>query len=386
MLNKYEINMKKIEIMSQDGNVNVGGKFTPAELCQEILDKIDVVDKKILTFNVEFVLTLVHKYNVKKPNITIYTDDNIIRGICERCGIKCIDTMEPNMKFDVVIGNPPFKNGNETGGRGALWRKFVSKSWELLLDNGSLSMVTPRFPNSSHDLGHIFVDNQTTAVWTDISHHFSGVGSSFFAWSVTKTPKYTTTEFVDEGLKLDVTSKTLPKDLRSIPIIDKVMGNPLFECKSSPEYTATSVADGNDDKRLYSKKTAAHTYALRRTSGENYKMWGITAPTDYTSPKVVMTFSGYPHYKFHDSSDPIGTIKQLSGHILVNNEVEGENLINLFNSSLYKYIQNQLATGGMRGKAYYGMPKLDITKSWSDSDVYEHFKLTAEEIEMIEQG
>ena len=43
MLNKYEINMKKIKIMTQDGNVNVSSEFTPAELCQEIIDKIDVV-------------------------------------------------------------------------------------------------------------------------------------------------------------------------------------------------------------------------------------------------------------------------------------------------------------------------------------------------------
>ena len=377
----FEKKIGIVKIMCRRGDID--SHFTPPELCQEILDKICVTDKKILTFNFEFVLTLMYKYNVDKSNITLVSSNDIVKKICEKSGVKCIDTMETNVKFDVVVGNPPFKNGNEIGGRSALWRKFVAKSWDLVRDGGSLSMITPRFPNSASDLGHIFIENQTTTVWTKISHHFPGIGSSFAAWTVIKTPKYTTTEFVDDGLKLDVTTKPLPKDLRSVSIIDKVMNNVLFECKSSSEYLHTSVADGNNDNHLYSKKTIDHTYAIRRTSGENYTMWGAVLPTDYYSSKVVMTFSGNPHYKFHDSSNPIGTIKYLSGCILVNNEDEAENLINLFNSSLYKYIQKQMSSGGMRGKAFYEMPKLDITKSWSDIDIYNRFNLTPEEIELI---
>ena len=288
-----------------------------------------------------------------------------------------------NMKFDVIVGNPPFKNGNETGGKSSLWRKVVAKSWDLVEDNGILTMVTPQFPNSAKDLGHIFIKNQTNTVWTDIAHHFPGVGSSFYAWSVTNTPKHKTTNFIDSGIQLDVTEKALPNDLRSITIIDKVMQGPFFECKSSPEYLHTSVADGKDDDHLYSKKTPQHTYAIRRTSGENYSMWGAVKPSDYDSPKVVMTFSGNPHYKFHDKDDPIGTIKFQSGHILVKDKFEGENLIKLYSSSLYKYIQDQMASGGMRGKNFYEMPVLDLSKSWSDEDLFNHFGLTNNEIELI---
>lgn len=290
---------------------------------------------------------------------------------------------EFKMKFDVIVGNPPFKNGNETGGKSSLWRKIVAKSWNLVNNNGTLIMISPQFPNSANDLGHIFTTNQTNIVWTKIDNHFPGVGSSFFAWSVTKTPKVTDTLFINDNIRLDVTSSPLPNDLRSISIMQKVLANTKFECKSSPEYLHTSVADGKDDDHLYSKPTKKHPYIIRRTSGKNYQMYGAVKPTDYDLPKVVMTFSGNPHYKYHSKKDPIGTIKFQSGHILVNNETEGKNLIKLYESQLYCYLQSQMSSGGMRGKNFYELPKLDLTRTWTNEELFNHFGLTKEEINLV---
>jgi hypothetical protein len=287
------------------------------------------------------------------------------------------------MKFDVIVGNPPFKNGNETGGKSSLWRKIVAKAWTMVKDNGILVMVAPQFPNAAADLGHIFTKNQTNTVWTKISHYFPGVGSSFFAWSVTKTPKVTDTLFINDNIRLDVTSAALPNDLRSIPIFQKVLANTKFECKSSPEYLHTSVADGKDDDHLFSQPTEKHPYIIRRTSGNNYHMYGAVKPTDYDSPKVVMTFSGNPHYKYHGKDDPIGTIKFQSGHILVKNKKEGENLIKLYESALYRYIQSQMSSGGMRGKSFYELPKMDLTRTWTDKELFNHFGLTEGEVNLV---
>lgn len=291
--------------------------------------------------------------------------------------------MDNSMKFDVIVGNPPFKNGNETGGKSSLWRKIVANSWDLVKDNGTLIMVAPQFPNSANDLGHIFTNHQTNTVWTKIAHHFPGVGSSFFAWSVSKTPKTTDTLFIDDNIRLDVTADALPNDLRSISIIQKVLANAKFECKSSPEYLHTSVADGKDDDHLFSKPSKKHPYIIRRTSGDNYQMYGAVEPTDYKLPKVVMTFSGNPHYRYHDASTPIGTIKFQSGHILVKDANEGNNLIKLYESALYRYIQNQMSSGGMRGKNFYELPKMDLTRTWTDKELFDHFGLTEEEVNLV---
>jgi hypothetical protein len=382
-------------------------KFELDELANEILDNMpeDVFTSNTSTFIdpamgggqfIKAVITRLRKYGHSDKNITSrvfgYETNkmrvNFAKKQCQGVGtFTAVNFLEweTDMKFDVVIGNPPFKNGNETGGKSSLWRKIVNKSWSQVKDNGIMTMITPQFPNSANDLGGIFTEHQTTTVWTDIAHHFPGVGSSFFAWSVSKTPKTALTNFINDGISIDVTNKPLPNDLRSIPIFNKVMNNMLFECKSSPEYLHTSVADGNNDDRLYSKKTNQHTFAIRRTSGDNYTMWGSVLPTDYNEVKVVMTYSGNPHYKVHDSSNPIGTIKFQSGHIIVKNVTEGENLISLFNSKLYKFIQHQLMVGGMRGKSFYELPVMDLSKIWTDEELFEYFNLTEEEVSLINE-
>ena len=50
----------------------------------------------------------------------------------------------PNMKFDVIIGNPPYQDSNNKAKDQKLWMKFVEKSFALLADGGHLAMVTPR--------------------------------------------------------------------------------------------------------------------------------------------------------------------------------------------------------------------------------------------------
>lgn len=74
--------------------------------------------------------------------------------------------------------------------------------------------------------------------------------------------------------------------------------------------------------------------------------------------------------------------KQMVG-IEVDNEEIGKNIINTYSRKLFEwYIKNEKSGGFNTG--IFKLPKLDSSKSWTDEELYQHFNLTPEEIQLIE--
>jgi site-specific DNA-methyltransferase (adenine-specific) len=98
----------------------------------------------------------------------------------------------------------------------------------------------------------------------------------------------------------------------------------------------------------------------------------------------MMTFSGYPDFEYFDGkTHPISSCYQMSGYIEVADHTEGKSLISLYESKLYRFLSS-LRGAGMKGILNYSLPKVDLTRSWTDQELYQHFGLTQEEIDYIE--
>lgn len=107
-----------------------------------------------------------------------------------------LEIEEWNMKFDVIVGNPPFQESKDGGERkdqaSNLWSKFWAKSFRISNPHGIIALITPTSwlsPSADlkgkdkvkhHDrLWDVFNDYTSVANITDVSKHFPGVGSSF---------------------------------------------------------------------------------------------------------------------------------------------------------------------------------------------------------------
>lgn len=116
-----------------------------------------------------------------------------------------VEKIPPIMKFDYILGNPPFQS--EKGGgslRGstsaALWFQIVSNSLELLKPGGEIKFITPTPLFSGGDVYRsLFVGTQSkydvVSVNFNTNNYFPNIGTEMCHWHIknTCTPDFMTT-------------------------------------------------------------------------------------------------------------------------------------------------------------------------------------------------
>lgn len=379
---------------------------TNHNLCSEIVSKIgDLNGKDVLVwFNPEFLFVIRDKF--PKARIWFVTGSMTANrmGVFSQFGesVEEVIMVNPydfesvelqikriNMKFDVVVGNPPYRAPKD--GDYSLWARFVDISADNLKEDGYLAMITPTgwmSPTADIRKGRrsvlrdIFVANNLKYVNISSSikdDYFKGIGSSFSWYIVQKNKDYHGTEFdSDEGnYTIDISGIQffpLSASKLEISIISKVTG------KTGEKYNFVRKPHNFDG---LSKEGGRYEFINGNSNrlGEPYysDIFCKTIPLK----KVVIPYNG-TQFTFVIDDGRKGITNCYWYELTGNETIAGAQ--SFFGSKLVRFVTNQKRTQYNEGAYINSVPKVDLSRVWSDQDLYEYFGLEDCEIAHIEKN
>jgi hypothetical protein len=306
--------------------------------------------------------------------------------------------LDNTMKFDVVVGNPPYQD--TVAPTKKLWPTFLEKAFELTKANGYVAFITPRswLERPQSQLSGKIVNNilsKNALVYVDITakDHFD-VGEKPCAYMLQKTSKNGLTKFIfgDHNKDIDYSGQKIAiegNDEFKISIFDKFnayKGNRFLKYV----YNDVSTQDSIDTAIL-----KGHMSKGPKNSTDVNVFWTASNFEYYTPAsrvkagiKVIINRSGY-YYQDKNPTKYIltdATMQYAIGAgafgITCATATEAANLTSLLTTKLYRwYIDNEKTSGFNTGIAK--LPWLGVHKAWTDIEVYKLFNLTQEEIDHV---
>lgn len=317
--------------------------------------------------------------------------------------------------FDAIIGNPPYQavdpeTGISKGGGNNLYTKFIYLADKMLLKDGYLLYINPPTyfsPGRSNNKNNMNLRKDILDNYyyhhinlQECSKHFPGVGSKFIYYLIQKKKetnrnmkvvcKYNDNiyeSFMEQKLIIrDYLPYLLTPDC--LTILDKLK-------KETDKLKIFNSPDNRGDKKhVLNKKNKeyADEYKVRAIrEGYTYPIQATGVQVFYSlkpcknqyDKKVLMSESGYLRPVYDNGVMGVG------GHCfacIVKDKEEGDKVIQLLNSKLYKfYIETNKWSGFHNRIVLQDLPdiigKIDII---NDININDYFSLSDSEIHLIE--
>lgn len=341
--------------------------YTPKELTEKIVGDLDFDNKSILVmYNPEFVIQLVLK-TVKPEKITFYSDHVNKNKLMQRLGVSCITTLENDMKFDVIVGNPPYQDGTKNGGQNKIYNQISKTALDHLADDGSIVFVTPASVlKKSKRFSLVGMQGLKTVDFTADDYFKEGIKICY--WVVDRS--YTGDVTVRHKSGVDVQSK-------DIVIYDYSEVNKDF----TELYEALKEATDAPEKRMFKQNNfgpamsktqdAEHKYPLYKLENGQKKLtyWSSRVPYYVDKNKFTICMSK----SLNEDAITVDTddfdVAYMT--IAVDNNAQVENIKSFVLSKYFK--KHCERWKNVDGYGYnYGLkylPPFDINKSWTDQEV-----------------
>jgi site-specific DNA-methyltransferase (adenine-specific) len=340
--------------------------------------------------------------------------DNYDRGVeLESHAYAFIHISEPeeifNMKFDVIIGNPPYQLSDGGFGRSAtpIYQRFVSQAKKL--NPRYLIMIIPsRWFGGGKGLSDfrrdMLNDNRikTLVDFENANECFPGVdiagGICYFLWSRDYCGECEVVNINNDIKNSSIRNlnefDTLIRHSQAVQIIRKVQSN---NETTMSEQVSVSKPFG---LRTFVRPMKDGDITLRWQNGEGpYKRSHITTGIEMIGKwKVITSYVGYDHAgnpgkdgkrRVFSRIDilPPNTICTETYLVVgaYDNKDQAENLLIYMKTKFFRFLVSQFMYSHHITKESYALvPKLDMKKRWTDKELYKRYFLTQDDIAFID--
>lgn len=375
--------------------------FTPLELCDEIVTKLNVTNKNILVVeNPEFV------YSISTTDANLNTTYFV-----SSCALKCrvakliglppenifcvsgVPTLEGvgGMKFDIVVGNPPYQKTSDVNTKNPkyLWPEFVELAINTLVNvGGAVALIHPKGWVTNMNQYNLITSLSLTDINIDeCARHFKGVNSTFSYYvGINDTQQRTCTVVTPDTI---ITLETLPEfglgvvDATAFSILEKMKVTPKFEMITSSGFNSSKFS--TKCATVSKTQTATHNTQVLHSINNKGRVYFYSSHVDpnMTRPRVVA--SVWASKWSNMFTDDTNSTSQDFRHFPAPTMDQAKTLKTVLTSKLYTYVAMFHSTSNrLTNHAVSNFPAVDLTRTWTDKELYEHFNLTPEEVALIE--
>lgn len=344
-----------------------------------------------------------------------------------------IHTMNPeeifNMKFDVIIGNPPYQlsDGGNAASATPIYHNFVDQAKKM--NPRFLSMIIPaRWFMGGRGLdafrNRMLNDDRIRVIhdFPDAGDCFPGVeikgGVCYFLWNRDsrglcevhshrgKDVDITTRPLLEEGMETFIRNDTQISVLRKVrekqePSFAEWLNagryfgfHTKIEWDARKEHGQIQTADGKAFIPMHSKRTGMNDVKVYIHGGECWiDRKNVPKNQDAIDKfKVIIPRSGNPggsilgKPKMSEpntcSSNTYVVVTPDTGSLT---QSEAENILIYLRTKFVRFlIATKTSTQDMPPKAYSFVPLQDFSETWTDEKLYKKYKFTEKEISVIE--
>jgi hypothetical protein len=309
-------------------------------------------------------------------------------------------TYDWNMKFDVVVGNPPYQNPGKTKGE-KLWYRFIKSGIEILKEGGYFVFLTPNSwmsggVNTGKWGAYKDVFQKYQLVYANLKNtdkYFKGMGLEIGYWILEKKENYKDSVIVFDDKEISINLKEFEylspdSEYLSSIIIKKVLmsGHPKY--KGIFTFDKPIEIGSVEEKETYSSEFPyKHWLFGNKSSGNStFTFLNFRNTPKLEFPKILIKYGTRYWQPYYDDKG-IDVAAQGFG-IPIENSWTYEGFVSVFESKLYKFINQNLQLdlrGFMKANIFRDLPYLDMSKEWTNEEIYDHFSLNKEEIEYLEK-